>query len=163
MALPLCMLRTLQMPRKQKIGLAAVFLLGLVDLAFDIIRVYHTVHVAGTGSWAIWDILEPCIAVITSALPPYKILLASSRVQRFSALKKPSPEPSQNNESTKRQSSAASDSTRRQTSDPYSKYWDDEKLDVVTSVRPVLSPSPLPNTFGEFREEDIKLNAFNEV
>ena len=150
------------MPKKQKAGLAAVFLLGLVDLSFDIIRIWHTVHVAGRGGWAVWDILEPCIAVIASALPPYKILLSDSQTRKLSG-PKPSQHLSDNSESTGSQSSGASDSTKGESPDPYGKFLDIEECGFVTTVRPILNPSPLASTFGEFRESKIKLNEYNEV
>ena len=79
--LPLWMLPRLQMPMGRKLGLAALFLIAISDVIFDIIR---TVSTGGEGNnyYTIWDILEPTIAVILSSLPTYKALLGSARQER---------------------------------------------------------------------------------
>ena len=77
MALPIGMLKRLQIPLSQKIGLGAVFLLGAIDTIFDITRTLYTVHGGAVAEDTIWDILEPTIAVMVSSLPPYRSVLAN--------------------------------------------------------------------------------------
>lgn len=78
-ALPLFMLRELQMPTSRKVGLAALFSIAITDVIFDITRTVHTVN-SGFGAFdKIWDILEPTIAVIISSLPTYKALLRPTK------------------------------------------------------------------------------------
>lgn len=76
MALPIWMLQKLQMPMSRKLGLAALFLIAITDVIFDITRTVYTVRVRTSNT--IWDIIEPAIAVIVSALPTYKALLGNS-------------------------------------------------------------------------------------
>ena len=73
------MLRGLQMPRSRKIGLAALFLIAITDVVFDITRTVYTVDGGAVALDTIWDILEPTIAVIISALPTYKALLGPAK------------------------------------------------------------------------------------
>lgn len=75
MVLPIWMLQKLQMRVPQKLGLAIIFLLALVDITFDIVRIIYTVK----GQSIVWDILEPTIAVIISCLPTYRSLLGNIR------------------------------------------------------------------------------------
>ena len=79
--LPLWMLPQLQMPTGRKLGLAALFLIAITDVIFDIIR---TVNTGGEVNkyYTIWDILEPTIAVILSSLPTYKALLGGAKKER---------------------------------------------------------------------------------
>ena len=69
------MLRRLQMSMSRKLGLAAVFLIAITDVVFDITRTVYTVNGGAVALDTIWDILEPTIAVIVSSLPTYKALL----------------------------------------------------------------------------------------
>lgn len=78
MALPIWMLRKLQMRRSRKVGLAALFLIALIDVAFDIARTVYTVDGGAVALDTLWDILEPAIAVMISALLTYKALLGRS-------------------------------------------------------------------------------------
>ena len=79
--LPLWMLRRLQMPIGRKLGLAALFLIAITDLIFDIFRTLYTG--GGVNNFhTIWDILEPTLAVIVSSLPTYKALLAGAKKAR---------------------------------------------------------------------------------
>lgn len=80
--LPLWMLRRLQMPIGRKLGLAALFLIAITDVIFDISRTVYTVHGGAVALDTIWDILEPTIAVIVSSLPTYKALLRSAKRER---------------------------------------------------------------------------------
>ena len=80
--LPLWMLRRLQMPIGRKLGLAALFLIAITDVIFDITRTVYTVHGGAVALDTIWDILEPTIAVIVSSLPTYKALLGGAKKER---------------------------------------------------------------------------------
>ncbi len=77
--LPLWMLRKLQMSMSRKLGLAAIFLIAITDVAFDITRTIYTVNGGAVALDTIWDILEPTIAVIVSSLPTYKALLGIAK------------------------------------------------------------------------------------
>ena len=79
--LPLWMLPRLQMPIGRKLGLAALFLIAMSDVIFDVFR---TVYTGGEANnyYTIWDILEPPIAVILSSLPTYKALLGGAKKAR---------------------------------------------------------------------------------
>jgi len=84
-ALPLWMLRKLQMSIKQKFGFAVMFLMAAIVIFFDIARI-----AIGDGGGAIslaslWDILEPCAAVIISSLIPYRSLLRSNKQEPSSS------------------------------------------------------------------------------
>lgn len=75
------MLHTLQMRIGQKLGLAAIFLVALVDIAFDIFRtIYSLSGVAGLDIMG--DILEATIAVIISCLPTYRALFSHPRPRK---------------------------------------------------------------------------------
>ena len=87
MALPLGMLKTLQTRTGQKIGLALLFLIATVGIVFDIL---HTIYNIREGlvevETILWDILEPTIVVMISALPTYRALFGNypreSRIYR---------------------------------------------------------------------------------
>lgn len=75
MALPLAMLKNLQMRTTAKLGLAGVFCCAFITIAFDILRTVETLtedEVA--GSTALWTNLESAIAVIISCLPSFAAL-----------------------------------------------------------------------------------------
>ena len=80
--LPLWILRRLQMPIGRKLGLAALFLIAITDLIFDVIRTLYTGGKVDNFH-TIWGILEPTLAVIVSALPTYKALLGGARKERI--------------------------------------------------------------------------------
>ena len=63
------------MPTSRKVGLAALFMIAITDVIFDIIRTVYTVNGGTVAPNTIWDIIEPTIAVIVSSLPTYKALL----------------------------------------------------------------------------------------
>ena len=70
MALPLAMLKGLQMRTPVKLGLAGVFCFAIITIAFDILRAVETNTNGGIqGSTALWTNLESAIAVIVSCLP----------------------------------------------------------------------------------------------
>lgn len=80
--LPLWMLQGLQMSTGRKVGLAAIFLIAITDVAFDIARTVYTVNGGAVALDTIWDILEPTIAVIVSSLPTYKALLGIAKKKK---------------------------------------------------------------------------------
>ena len=70
MALPLAMLKGLQMRTPVKLGLAGVFCFAIITIAFDILRTVETNTNGGVeGSTALWTNLESAVAVIVSCLP----------------------------------------------------------------------------------------------
>lgn len=70
------------MPLSRKLGLAALFLIAITDVIFDITRTVYTVHGGAVALDTIWDILEPTIAVIVSSLPTYKALLGVTKKEK---------------------------------------------------------------------------------
>lgn len=76
MALPMGMLRKLQVPTVAKLGLAAIFSCALFIIAFDTIRVVETLTQDSTiAATPLWTNLESAISVIVSCLPSYAALL----------------------------------------------------------------------------------------
>jgi hypothetical protein len=77
MALPLGLLRNLQVTRQQKLGLAVVFSLGLVIVAFAIIRMTQILGEARAdpAGLALWGIVESSVSVVVGSLPPLKSFL----------------------------------------------------------------------------------------
>ena len=81
------MLNTLQMRTGQKIGLALLFLLVIIVIVFDVIRTIYDIRGGLVGvKTVLFDVLEPNITVIISALPTYRALFRdrpkSSRAYR---------------------------------------------------------------------------------
>ena len=87
MALPLYMLKGLQIPKAQKITLAGMFCLVCIDIIFDILRTVYTVNGGAVALATIWDILEAEVAVIISCLPTYRALLKTARKRDASSYK----------------------------------------------------------------------------
>ena len=79
MALPLIMLRHLQMSRSAKIGLAGIFGVGIITIVFDIVRTVETMTNTSLGSTALWTNLESTVAIMVSCMPSYRALLGGSR------------------------------------------------------------------------------------
>ena len=80
MALPLAMLRGLQMLTTTKIGLAGVFSLASFIIAFDILRTVESLLASNiVGFNALWTNLECSIAVLVSALPSFVTLISSKK------------------------------------------------------------------------------------
>ena len=76
MALPLAMLKGLQMSTKAKVGLTGIFCCAVITVAFDILRAVETLtNGSNPGSTALWTNLESAIAVIVSCLPTFKSLI----------------------------------------------------------------------------------------
>ena len=77
MALPLAMLKGLQMRTPLKIGLAGVFCCAFITIAFDVLRAVETDTKGGVkGSTALWTNLESAVAVIVSCLPSLTALFS---------------------------------------------------------------------------------------
>ena len=77
MALPLAMLKGLQMRTSAKVGLVGVFCCAFITIAFDILRAVETDMKGGVkGSTALWTNLESAIAVIVSCLPTLSALFS---------------------------------------------------------------------------------------
>lgn len=75
MALPLAMLKGLQMRTSAKVGLAGVFCCAFITIVFDILRAVETDMKGGVkGSTALWTNLESAVAVIVSCLPTLSAL-----------------------------------------------------------------------------------------
>lgn len=77
MALPLWILRSIQLPISKKLGLASVFFLALAIVALDILRIALGDGGGIVSLASLWDVLEPSVAVIVSTLPTYRALLPS--------------------------------------------------------------------------------------
>ena len=77
MALPLAMLKDLQMRTPVKVGLAGVFCCAFITIGFDILRAVETESKYGVkGSTALWTNLESAVAVIVSCLPSFTALFS---------------------------------------------------------------------------------------
>ena len=79
MALPLWQLKQLQMNREHKFGLALLFMLGFVIIAFDITRICVSAGGGNESLGALWDVVEPAVAVIVATLPTYRAFFVSSK------------------------------------------------------------------------------------
>lgn len=80
MALPLSLLPTLSLDRRKKVGLFAVFTLGLFIVCFAIVRLTQVIMDSKVDiiGLTIWGTVETSIAVIVGSLPPLKSLLSRS-------------------------------------------------------------------------------------
>ena len=80
MGLPLYMLKRLQhIPPAQKIGLASLFSIATIVIICDVLRVIYGLGAGVVALATVWDILEPSIAVMISALPTYRALFTTAR------------------------------------------------------------------------------------
>ena len=79
MVLPIWMLKDLQIGVSQKGGLACIFLIATIGIIFDIIRIAIGDGGGALSLAALWNVLEPTIAVIVSTLPSYRALLVSPK------------------------------------------------------------------------------------
>ena len=78
MALPLYMLKGLQIPLRQKLGLAVLFSLAILSVGFEIARTVINIYGEGAASpdiGRLFNVLEVDLAVIVSNLIPYRALL----------------------------------------------------------------------------------------
>ena len=78
MVLPLWMIRGLKMRTKKRIGLACLFSLALIVIALDCFRIAFGDGGGIISLACLWDVLEPSIAVIVSALITYRALFPSA-------------------------------------------------------------------------------------
>lgn len=70
------MLHTLSMHLREKLGLAAIFSIAFVTIAFDIVRTLETLTVDAINAVTpLWTNLESAVAVCMSALPSYAALM----------------------------------------------------------------------------------------
>ena len=93
MALPIWMLKGMQMPASRKAGLAAIFSIAITDVVFDIVRTSFTVNgETEVSPWTVWDILEATVAVVVSALPSYRALFGNSKKKPWAPLRESSRE-----------------------------------------------------------------------
>ena len=79
MALPISMLRRLQIRRSQKVGLVAIFSIAFVIIAFDLLRTVKSINGGGFSESTLYGILEMTVAVMISCLPTYRALLRADR------------------------------------------------------------------------------------
>ena len=77
MALPLWMLKNMQLPTSKKLGLASIFFLAFAIVVLDILRIALGDGGGIVSLASLWDVLEPSVAVIVSTLPTYRALLPS--------------------------------------------------------------------------------------
>ncbi|KAF1960635.1 hypothetical protein CC80DRAFT_403355, partial [Byssothecium circinans] len=82
MFLPIFMLWHVQIPRRQKIGLLAIFMTGFFVCAVSIVRLYYQVKLKGAKdmSWksfatAMWSTIELHVGLICASLPHAKPFL----------------------------------------------------------------------------------------
>lgn len=83
MALPLRLLPDLQVNRRQKIGLTAIFGIGCVVIAIAVVRLTQIVgkERADPVGLALWGIVESSISVVVGSLPALKSFLGRA-IQR---------------------------------------------------------------------------------
>ena len=79
MILPICFLRGLQMPLGRKIGVGCVFSIGVIVIVIDALRLAVGDGGGVISQAALYDALEPAIAVLVSCLPTYRSLFAPTR------------------------------------------------------------------------------------
>ena len=79
MILPLWMLSALHLRRRQKMGLAIVFLVVIIDILFDCLRTAYSINanLGNTNDNINWDNCEAAIAVMVCAFPTYRTLFTS--------------------------------------------------------------------------------------
>ncbi|KAH8816603.1 hypothetical protein F5884DRAFT_776774 [Xylogone sp. PMI_703] len=91
MILPLQLLWGLRVSNKQKVGLGAIFSLGLVIVIFAIIRMVEVVRAishrspSADVSLSLWSILESAVACIVCSLPALKVWLISKRDRNYAS------------------------------------------------------------------------------
>ena len=75
MVLPWYIIRKLQMTLSKKLGLAAIFSVALVTVAFDILRTVKSLDHGAFSASSLYTSLEVTFAIIVSCLPIYRALL----------------------------------------------------------------------------------------
>lgn len=91
MALPIAALPSLQLDKRRKIGLAAVFALGVIIICVAIVRMTQVIvgEAVDLVGLAIWGAVETATAIIVGSLPPLKSLLTRG-VKKYQSTKKSS-------------------------------------------------------------------------
>ena len=78
MMLPLWMLKGLQITTGKRLGLVVIFSIGVVVIILDVCRLALGIGGGVKQQASNFDVLEPTVAVIVSALPVYRALLPST-------------------------------------------------------------------------------------
>ena len=85
MVLPIYMLRSIQIPFRQKIGLGIIFGLGTIIIMFEILRFLEFLPATDGGDSltmpVLWSVLETNVAIVVSCLPIYRTLLRNEKKQ----------------------------------------------------------------------------------
>ncbi|CAG8957029.1 hypothetical protein HYFRA_00012510 [Hymenoscyphus fraxineus] len=84
-ALPISMVIKLKMPQKQKIGVAAMFALGIFVVISSIIRAYFS-KAGEIMSTCTVSMIETSIAIVAASLPVFRTLLSGGMKRRTSSL-----------------------------------------------------------------------------
>lgn len=138
MALPLWFLKNLKVDVPQKVGLILMLSLGLVIIAFEILRTVKSMEQTSFSEVAVYDIVEGFVAIVVNCIPTYRLLLTSSR------RRKSSPYANFND---------PSGSTRTGDSHPL-QYVRDPSMSSTT--RTDIDPCSLePRGMGRYQEESI--------
>ena len=86
MVLPIGMLIKLKLSIHQRLALAGIFGIVLIDILFDILRTVFSVQQAYDPSVAplstVFNLCEPAVAVIVCTLPSYRSLLPTQAAKR---------------------------------------------------------------------------------
>lgn len=85
MALGLRPLQKLQINRREKLALGAMFSVGFIKILFAVVRVVKIGGVSATHVnpiWlALWSMTEASVAVVVACLPSFRVLFAHGRRQ----------------------------------------------------------------------------------
>ena len=129
MALPLTLLPSLLMNRRTKIGLAFVFSLALIIIAFAAVRMTQVLNgprqTPDLIGLAVWSVTEASTAVIVGSLPPLKSFL--SRKDRKKAERQQQEEPQEQ---------------RRSRRGPWSHLFGTTGLGTMASQAPNMESTP---------------------
>lgn len=82
MAFGLRLLKNLHISRKEKVALGAIFSVGLIKIAFAVVRVVKIGASARHVNpiWlALWSMIEASVAVVVACLPSFKVLFVHGR------------------------------------------------------------------------------------
>lgn len=116
------MLPGLHIRNSQKLGIAGLFCLTFIAIAFDIIRTVESLSGTGSSLNTLWTNLETAITVIISCLPTYNTVIFHPRrhfgAQNMLAYNTPaaSPRRNQRSESPKTSTDNQNESIRTQRS-----------------------------------------------
>jgi hypothetical protein len=73
--LPFFLIRKLHIPKRQRLGLVAIFSLGAIAILMSIARIVALALSATTSQVAVWTALESAMAIIVSCCPALRPLL----------------------------------------------------------------------------------------